>query len=45
MSRIRRPTGLDMPLENADDDDAASLEKRVQRVIEEDWSLFDALDE
>ena len=35
----------DMPLENADNDDAASLEEHVQRVIEEDRALFDALDE
>jgi hypothetical protein len=34
-----------MPLESADDDDAASLEERVQRVIQEDRALFDALDE
>ena len=35
----------DMPLENSDDDSAASLEERIQRVIEEDRALFDALDE
>ena len=35
----------DMPLENADDDGAASIEERIQRIIEEDHALFDALDE
>ena len=34
-----------MPLESADDDDAASLKQRVQRVIEEDRALFNALNE
>ena len=39
------PDEADMPLGSADDDDAVSLAERVQRVIEEDRDLFDALDE
>jgi len=34
-----------MSLKSADDNDAASLEERVRRVIEEDRALFDALNE
>ena len=35
----------DMPLENADDDDAASLEERVTRYRGGPCALFDALNE
>jgi hypothetical protein len=34
-----------MSLVDSDDDDSEELERRVERIIEEDHELFDALDE